>query len=101
MKALIMLFKLSPIFVLCGLVMSGFDMLMAAPMAFLYAVIVCKITTKRKVMDVMDSAMVNVKKCDYGIFFLYAGLWSSSFLHDHRRRGKCYNGCFKNRNQWK
>ena len=60
MKALIMLFKLSPIFVLCGLVMSGFDMLMAAPMAFLYAVIVCKITTKRKVMDVMDLSLIHI-----------------------------------------
>lgn len=70
MKALIMLFKLSPIFVLCGLVMSGFDMLMAAPMAFLYAVIVCKITTKRKVMDVMDSAMVNVKNAIM-VFFIF------------------------------
>ena len=70
MKALIMLFKLSPIFVLCGLVMSGFDMLMAAPIAFLYAVIVCKITTKRKVMDVMDSAMVNVKNAIM-VFFIF------------------------------
>ena len=31
MNGLIMIFKLSPIFLLCALVMSGFDTLMAAP----------------------------------------------------------------------
>lgn len=38
---LIMLFKLSPIVLLCALVMNGFDTLVSAPIAFLYAVIVC------------------------------------------------------------
>lgn len=70
MKALIMLLKLSPIFVLCGLVMSGFDMLMAAPMSLLYAVIICKFATKRKVTDILDSAMGNVKNAIM-IFFIF------------------------------
>lgn len=65
-----MIIKLSPIFVLCGLVMSGFDMLVAAPIAFLYAVIVCKLTTKRKVSDVIDGAVVNVKNAIM-IFFIF------------------------------
>ena len=47
MNGLIMIVKLSPIVVMCALVMSGFDMLMAAPAAFLYAVIICNITVKK------------------------------------------------------
>ncbi len=70
MKALIMLFKLSPIFVLCGLVMSGFDMLMAAPLSFLYAVLVCWVTTRRKAMDIIDGAVVNVKNAIM-VFFIF------------------------------
>ena len=70
MKALIMIFKISPIFVLCGLVMSGFDMLMAAPLAFCYAVFVCWIVTKRKVMDVIEGGLGSVKDAIM-IFFIF------------------------------
>ena len=58
MNALLMIFKLSPIFLLCALVMNGFDTLMAAPISLFYAAIVCWLTTKRKVMDI-DSVAVN------------------------------------------
>lgn len=57
MNGLIMIFKLSPIFLLCALVMIGFDTLMAAPIALFYAAIVCWITTRRKVMDILESAL--------------------------------------------
>lgn len=70
MNAFITILKLSPIVVLCGLVMSGFDMLMAAPLAFLYAVVVCRLTTKRKVTDVIEGAVVNVKNAIM-IFFIF------------------------------
>ena len=69
MNGLIMIFKLSPIFLLCALVMSGFDTLMAAPISLFYAAIVCWITTKRKVMDILDSALGGVKNAMM-VFFI-------------------------------
>ncbi|MBR2619378.1 MAG: Na+/H+ antiporter NhaC family protein, partial [Firmicutes bacterium] len=70
MNALITIFKFSPIIVLCALVMSGFDMLMAVPLAFLYAVIVCKITVKKKAEDIIEGAFVNVKNA-MSVFFIF------------------------------
>lgn len=70
MNALITIFKFSPIVVLCALVMSGFDMLMAAPISFLYAVIVCKITVKKKAEDIIEGAFINVKNA-MSVFFIF------------------------------
>lgn len=70
MKALITILKLSPIVVLCALVMSGFDMLMAAPLAFLYSVIVCKFTMKKKAEDIIEGAFINVKNA-MSVFFIF------------------------------
>lgn len=70
MNGLIMIVKLSPIVVLCALVMSGFDMLMAAPAAFLYAVIICKVTVKKKAEDIIEGAFVNVKNA-MSVFFIF------------------------------
>lgn len=70
MNGLIMILKLSPIVVLCALVMSGFDMLMAAPVAFLYAVIVCKITVRKKAEDIIEGAFINVKNA-MSVFFIF------------------------------
>ena len=67
---LIMLFKLSPIVLLCALVMNGFDTLVSAPIAFLYAVIVCWITTRRKVMDIIDGAVESAKDAML-VFFIF------------------------------
>lgn len=69
-KALIMIFKLSPIALLCALVMSGFDTLVAAPLSLFYAVLVCWAVTRRKVMDIIESAMTNVKNAII-IFFIF------------------------------
>lgn len=91
MNGLIMIFKLSPIFLLCALVMSGFDTLMAAPISLFYAAIVCWITTKRKVMDILDSALGGVKNAmmvffifmlAYGVaaFFMSTGVGASVIL---------------------
>lgn len=88
---LVMIFKLSPIFLLCGLVMSGFDTLVAAPSAFLYAVIVCWITTRRKVMDIIEGAVGSAKDAmivffifmlAYGVatFFMTTGVGASVIL---------------------
>lgn len=70
MKPLLIIVKLSPIFLLCGLVMKGFDTLMAAPIALLYAAIICWLTTKRKVMDILDSALGGVKDAMM-VFFIF------------------------------
>lgn len=80
MKGLIMLFKLSPIFVLCGLVMSGFDTLMAAPVALFYATIVCWITTKRKVMDILETALGGVKDAMLVFFILMMAYAVATFF---------------------
>ena len=91
MNALLMIFKLSPIFLLCAMVMSGFDTLMAAPIALFYAAIVCWLTTKRKVMDILDSALGGVKDAmmvffifmlAYGVaaFFMSTGVGASVIL---------------------
>ena len=69
-NALIMIFKLSPIALLCALVMSGFDTLVAAPLSLFYAVLVCWAVTRRKVMDIIESAMTNVKNAII-IFFIF------------------------------
>lgn len=70
MRGLSMVLRLSPIVVLCALVMTGNDMLTAAPLSFLYAVIMCKITTKRKVTDIIDGAFGNVQNAIM-IFFIF------------------------------
>ena len=59
---LIGLFKFSPVFVLAGLMMTGMDALIAAPIATLYAFIVASITEKFKINDLVDCAEENVKE---------------------------------------
>ena len=53
--------KLTPIFLLAGIVISGVDTLVAAPLAVLYAAIICVITEKCKLGEVIDSAIDNAK----------------------------------------
>lgn len=67
---LIMIFKLSPIFLLCALVMCEFDTLVAAPVSLMYAVIVCWITTKKKVMDIVEGAVESSKEAML-VFFIF------------------------------
>ncbi|MGI6257127.1 MAG: Na+/H+ antiporter NhaC family protein [Anaerovoracaceae bacterium] len=80
MNGLLMLFKLSPIFVLSGLVVGGFDMLMSAPAALLYATIVCWLTTKRKVMDILESALTSVKNAMMVFFILMMAYAVATFF---------------------
>lgn len=70
MNGLITIFKFSPIIVLCAMVMSGFDMLVSAPVAFLYAVVVCKLTVKKKAEDIIEGAFINVKNA-MSVFFIF------------------------------
>lgn len=50
--------KLSPIFLLAGLVMSGVDTLVAAPLALSYAVLVCVILQKYKLNNIINTAII-------------------------------------------
>lgn len=64
------LFKFSPVFVLAGLMISGMDCLIAAPIATIYAFIVASITDKFKFNDLVDCAVDNVKHLNLVFFIL-------------------------------
>ncbi len=70
MNILIGLFKFSPVFVLAGLMISGMNCLIAAPIATIYAFIVASITDKFKFNDLVDCAVDNVKELNLVFFIL-------------------------------
>ncbi|WZL73833.1 Na+/H+ antiporter NhaC family protein [Clostridiaceae bacterium 35-E11] len=53
--------KLTPILLLAGLVISGTDVLAAAPIAALYAGIICVLTEKITTTEIIDKAIDNAK----------------------------------------
>lgn len=55
------LLKLTPICVIAGLMLSGIDILLAAPLSFMYAVIIAMITDRFKFQDCLDAALDNLK----------------------------------------
>ncbi len=63
-------FKFSPVFLLAGLMMSGMDALIAAPIATIYALVVASITERLKFNDLVDCAMENVKHLNLVFFIL-------------------------------
>ncbi len=58
MKALI---KLTPIAVIAGLMLSGMDILLAAPLSFMYAVIIAMAVDRYKFNELLDAALDNLK----------------------------------------
>lgn len=64
------LLKLSPVFVMAGLMISGFDALLAAPLATIYAAIVAFVTEKMKFQKIVDAAIDNVKEMQLVFFIL-------------------------------
>lgn len=70
MRVLIGLFKFSPVFLLAGLMISGMDCLIAAPIATVYAFIVATITDKLKFDELVDCAVENVKHLNLVFFIL-------------------------------
>ncbi|WP_053955988.1 Na+/H+ antiporter NhaC family protein [Inediibacterium massiliense] len=66
------LLKLSPVFVMAGLMMSGMDALLAAPLSTVYAAIIAMLTEKFKFQDIVDSAVENVKEMQLVFFILMA-----------------------------
>lgn len=70
MELCIGLFKFSPVFMLAGLMISGMDCLIAAPIATIYAFIVASITDKLKFNDLVDCAIDNIKNLNLVFFIL-------------------------------
>lgn len=58
MKALM---RLSPIAVIAGLMLSGMDILLAAPLSFLYASLVAMAVDRYKFQELLDAALDNLK----------------------------------------
>lgn len=58
MKSII---KLTPVALIAGLMLSGMDILLAAPISFAYAVIIGMLTEKFKFQDLLDAALANLR----------------------------------------
>ncbi|MBU3192083.1 Na+/H+ antiporter NhaC family protein [Clostridium bowmanii] len=69
---MIALLKLSPVFVMAGLMISGMDALLAAPIATIYAAMVASLVCKFKFNDIVDGAVENVKEMQLVFFILMA-----------------------------
>jgi Na+/H+ antiporter NhaC len=62
--------KLSPVFLMAGLMMSGMDALLAAPLATVYAAIIAIVTEKLSFDKLLDAAVENVKEMQLVFFIL-------------------------------
>ena len=75
------LLKLSPVAVMAGLMISGVDALMAAPLATIYAAIIAAITDKLKFNELLDCAVDNVKGMQLVFFILmFAYAMAAAFM---------------------
>lgn len=64
------LIKISPIFLLAGLMISGMELLIAAPIAFFYAVIIASIVEKYRFEEAMEKGIDAVKEMIMVFFVL-------------------------------
>lgn len=62
--------KLLPVFILAALMISGFDALIAAPLATVVAAVAAMITEKRKFSEILDAALANVREITIALFIL-------------------------------
>lgn len=62
--------KLSPVFLMAGLMISGMDALLAAPIATIYAAIIAMTTEKLNFNNLLDAAVENVKEMQLVFFIL-------------------------------
>ncbi|PID67373.1 MAG: sodium:proton antiporter, partial [Fusobacteriales bacterium] len=63
-------FKLSPILVLAVLMMKGYDALLAAPLATIFAFLIAMIFSRQKFGEIVDSAIASVKEIQVALFIL-------------------------------
>jgi len=66
------LIKISPVFVMAGMMISGFDVLIAAPIATIYAAITAAFTEKLSFKEILDAGIDNVKEMQIVFFILMA-----------------------------
>lgn len=69
---MIALLKISPVFVMAGLMISGMDALLAAPLATVYAALVATVSERLKFNEIVDCAVENVKEMQLVFFILMA-----------------------------
>lgn len=72
MEILVSLIKLSPVALLAGLMIGGYDALIAAPMATVYAALVAVLFGKKKIDEIMDSCIKNAREMQIAFFILMA-----------------------------
>lgn len=72
MRAIIGIFKFTPVFLLAGLMISGMDPLLAAPIAAIWAAIVAFTTDKLSFNEIVNAAVDNVKEMQLVFFILMA-----------------------------
>ena len=63
-------FKLTPIFLLAGMMIYGLDLVIAAPIATIYAAIVAMVTEKHKYDEIMENGFAAVKEMIVVFFIL-------------------------------
>ncbi|WP_216597611.1 Na+/H+ antiporter NhaC family protein [Persicobacter sp. CCB-QB2] len=66
------LIKISPVFLLAAMMISGMDVLLAAPIATLYAAVVAYFSEKLNFNQVLNAAVDNVKEMQMVFFILMA-----------------------------
>jgi Na+/H+ antiporter NhaC len=59
--ALRSILKLTPVVLIAGLMMSGLDILLAAPISFAYAIVIAMITERFTFQDLLNAAIENLK----------------------------------------
>ncbi|NLM42713.1 MAG: Na+/H+ antiporter NhaC family protein, partial [Clostridiales bacterium] len=64
------LLKITPIFLLAGLMISGMDLVIAAPLATIYAAVIAAITEKHKYDEIMENGFSAVKEMIVVFFIL-------------------------------
>jgi Na+/H+ antiporter NhaC len=62
--------KFSPVFLIAGMVIAGYDILIAAGLAMFYAVLLCKLIMKKSFTGVMEIATEGAKESVFVLFIL-------------------------------
>lgn len=72
MDVFVALAKLSPVALLAGLMIGGYDALIAAPIATVYGAIIAVIFAKKKINEIMDACIKNAREMQIAFFILMA-----------------------------
>ncbi|MGL4947005.1 MAG: Na+/H+ antiporter NhaC family protein [Cetobacterium sp.] len=70
MGTLVAILKLSPVLVLAGLMMNGYDALLAAPLATVYAAMIAGVVSKKKTNEIIDACIDNAREMQIAFFIL-------------------------------